>query len=49
METPGQQQATNEGFDLEKYRFLLERLQQFKRNRERMAKKTAVNEPQNTQ
>jgi len=39
MQAPGQNQPLGQEFDLDKYRNLLERLQQSKRNQERLDKK----------
>jgi hypothetical protein len=39
MQSPGQSQPLGPEFDLDKYRNLLERLQQSKRNQERLDKK----------
>ena len=45
MQSPGQDQPLGPEFDLEKYRNLLERLQQSRRDKERLDKKLPSPKP----
>ena len=45
MQTPGQNQPLGTEFDLDGYRNLLERLQQSKRDKERLDKKLPLPKP----
>ncbi len=45
MQAPGQDQTLGPEFDLDKYRNLLERLQQSRRDKERLDKKLPLPKP----